>query len=71
MKGFQKDVVLKVDKDVDASYINITPEVRNRRGSVKSTTSFEAETHAGVINVDFDHEGFVIGIELLGLKFRQ
>lgn len=65
------DVEFEKDKECDAAYVNLTPKGTDRNGIAKRTVTFENDNSSGSINLDFDRQGYVIGIELLGFKFRK
>jgi uncharacterized protein YuzE len=56
-------VKLTVDRDVDAAYISLVESIGV--GGVKKTYSCDPREVNGMINLDFDAEGRLIGIEVL------
>jgi uncharacterized protein YuzE len=53
------------DKSVDAAYIYLGGEGENKPGWVKKTYSCDPQEAGGMINLDFDSEGRLGGIEIL------
>lgn len=54
------------DKSVEAVYIQLADEIEP--GGVKKTYPCNPIEIKGMINLDFDKEGKLIGIEILGAK---
>lgn len=51
------------DRSVDAAYIYLVPEIG--RGQVKKTYTCDPTAIGGLINLDFDVSGRLLGIEVL------
>lgn len=56
------------DPVADAAYIYLTHEILP--GGVAKTVSVDPMTIGGMVNVDLDAEGRIVGIEVLGAKSR-
>lgn len=54
------------DKSVEAVYIQLADEIEP--GGVKKTYPCDPIEVKGMINLDFDEEGRLVGIEVLGAK---
>lgn len=54
---------VKYDSQADAAYIQLVHEIS--AGGVARTYPCDPN-EAGMINLDFDHEGRLVGIEVLG-----
>lgn len=55
-------IVTRYDRQVDAAYIYLT---KIAPGGVARTYTCDDEAVGGTINLDFDHEGRLVGIEVL------
>lgn len=62
-------VELTVDRYSDAAYVALTPDGIDRTDIVKKTLGVDCSK--GTVNLDFDHEGRLVGIELLGFALRK
>ncbi|WP_067721400.1 DUF2283 domain-containing protein [Nocardia yamanashiensis] len=56
------------DPVADAAYIYLTHEILP--GGVAKTVSVDPMTIGGMVNLDLDAEGRIVGIEVLGAKSR-
>lgn len=56
------------DPSVDAAYIYLADEIRE--GQVAKTVPLDPSAIHGQINLDFDGDGRLIGIEVLGANTR-
>ncbi|WP_061964036.1 DUF2283 domain-containing protein [Demequina aurantiaca] len=54
---------ISYDADVDAAYIYLASEIDS--GSVSRTVPVDPQEIDGMINLDFDAEGLLVGIEVL------
>jgi uncharacterized protein YuzE len=66
----KSQVVFSIDEECDAAYVDLTPE--GTRGALVQHTSVLDDNYnpRGTIHLDYDQNGFVVGIEFLGYKFR-
>ena len=53
------------DRDTDAVYIQLVDEIGNTYGGVKKTYACDPIAVDGMINLDFDLDGRLLGIEIL------
>jgi uncharacterized protein YuzE len=61
-----RDVRLSYDRKADAAYVCLREG--NEQGRVARTAFCDIELQGAGINVDFDHEGRVVGFEILGAR---
>ena len=52
------------DRSVDAAYIYLADDIGE--GCVKKTYACDPDEVGGVINLDFDEDGRMVGVEVLG-----
>jgi uncharacterized protein YuzE len=52
------------DRSVDAAYIYLAENIGD--GCVKKTYACDPEEVGGIINIDFDEDGRILGVEVLG-----
>ena len=57
---------IKYDKDIDAAYIYLKSEIT--KDEVDNTYCCDVDEVGGMINLDFDKNGRLLGIEVLGAK---
>ena len=57
---------IKYDKDIDAAYIYLKSEIT--KDEVDNTYCGDVDEVGGMINLDFDKNGRLLGIEVLGAK---
>ncbi|MCO4273227.1 DUF2283 domain-containing protein [Pseudarthrobacter sp. HLT3-5] len=55
------------DKEADAAYVQLVDEVRDDEASTQ-VHSIETPGRKGEIIIDFDAEGRILGVEILGAK---
>ncbi len=58
-------IKIKYDKSADVAYIYLIPENQITPGWVKKTISADPQQVNGMINLDFDQNGCLGGIEIL------
>lgn len=62
------DLKVTYDKTADAAYVYFTdPEVRRKVASMYPCDPVDVD---GMINLDFDEDGRVVGIEILGARSK-
>jgi len=67
MKRFERPLPISYDEDADAAYIRFSPgDVFN----VDSTYSCDPVEVNGMINLDFDSDGRLVGIEVLDARSK-
>jgi uncharacterized protein YuzE len=54
---------VKYDRDVDAAYIYLVDEIP--AGGVARTISVDPQTIDGMVNLDLDDQGRILGLEVL------
>ena len=57
---------IEYDQEVDAAYIYIVDEIP--AGSVARTISVDPEAIAGMVNLDLDDRGRILGLEVLDAR---
>jgi uncharacterized protein YuzE len=59
-------VEITYDKDANAAYVTLVASIA--RGEVRETIPCESPAGTGYLFVDFDSEGRLLGIEILGAR---
>lgn len=66
-----RDVAMRVtyDEEGDAAYVYFVPDIAP--GGVDRTVPLDLEEIGGMVNVDFDREGQMLGIEVLDASLKM
>ena len=54
---------IRYDREADAAYIYLANEILS--GGVARTVSVDPQDIGGMVNLDLDHEGRIIGLEVM------
>lgn len=69
MKEIRKPLRVTYDVEADAAYIYLSDEIG--MGGVADSVPLDPAANRGMINLDFDAEGRLVGIEVLAASKRM
>lgn len=66
MKDALEPLRVTYDDEANAAYVYLVPEIKE--GGVARTVPVDGGDHPWMVNIDVDHEGRIVGLEVLDAR---